>query len=140
VDPLSAQLIQQRDEIAEIPAEAVQFPDNEGVTRAQSFEAAGEGRALDGRAGEAFVRENCRASCPLQGGSLQRRVLIVGADTRIAVFHAIIMRQTYATRKPLILCTLNFVAGLTLCATSQGVTADALSRAAGVTGRIDHGW
>ena len=35
VDPLSAQRIQQRDEIAQISAEAVQFPDNEGVTRAQ---------------------------------------------------------------------------------------------------------
>jgi hypothetical protein len=42
------------------------------------------------------------ASCPLQRGKLQSGVLVIGADARIAVFHALIMRQTYATRKPLI--------------------------------------
>src|SRR4030095_3049548 len=75
---------------------------DEGVTRAQGCEAAGEGRARDGRAGEAFVREDRRASCLLQGGTLQRRVLVVGGHPCIAVFHCPIMRQTYATRKPLI--------------------------------------
>jgi hypothetical protein len=38
----------------------------------------------------------------LQCGKLQSRILVVGANAGIAVFHAILMRLTYETRKPLI--------------------------------------
>jgi len=89
---------------------AVQFPDDEGVPGAESFQAPGEGRALRRRAWKTLVLEDARAAGLVQRDKLQGGVLVIGTDTCIAVFHGPIMRQTYATRKPLISCAENFVA------------------------------
>jgi hypothetical protein len=100
-----------------LQASAVKFPDNKHTARAQGFEAAGEGRALHGRAGDTFVFEDRCAPGLLQRRQLEGGVLIVSTDARIAVLHAIIMRQTYATCKSLISRAENCVTGLTLGAT-----------------------
>ena len=55
---------------------------------------------------------------------------IIGAHTRRAVLHAAMMRQTYATRKPLDFLGENFVAQLSLCGTKavrQGTARSRLS-------------
>ena len=45
--------------------------------------------------------EHLLASGLLQGGKLHGRILILGADARVAVFHAAIVGLTFGTRKSL---------------------------------------
>jgi len=83
-------------------------------------DAAQAGWARHRRACKASVRaERCAASIrpygTLKGGRLR-----VGAHTPRARVHAARMRETSATRTPLISRVENSLTGLTLCATSQG--------------------
>jgi len=84
----------------------------------EGCEAAGESRALHRRVCQACVRAERRASCPLQRGTLQSGVLVVGADARRAIVHATTLRQTSATGMPLIARAEIWIAGLTLYATA----------------------
>jgi hypothetical protein len=65
--------------------------------------AAGEGRALFDRAGNALILEYLCASGFLERCQLQGGCLVVGGCSRIAYFHSYILRLTYATSKALIL-------------------------------------
>lgn len=91
LDIARTQLIQHGDKIAETTAKAVKLPDNERVPWLERFEALSESRALRGRAGDAFVFEDFLASSLLQGRQLQGGVLLISGDTRVTIFHAIIM-------------------------------------------------
>jgi hypothetical protein len=80
--------------------------------------ATGEGRALFDRAAYALILEYLCASGFFERGQLQGGCLVVGAGSRIAVFHDCILKQTYETFKPLFSLGCSDVSKLTLCATS----------------------
>ena len=89
-------------QVAQAAAQPVQFPDSEGVAGLERGKATGEGRALLDRAAYALILEYLCASGFFERGHLQGGRLVVGGCSRIAYFHAPILRLTYATSKPLI--------------------------------------
>ena len=76
------------DQVAEAAAETVELPHDERIAALKDFQAAGEGRAVYTRARH-LVLEHLRASRLLQGGDLHGRILVLGADARVAVSHAL---------------------------------------------------
>src|SRR5664279_3244719 len=117
-DAALLQVVEHRYQVAQAAAQPVELPHYERVAFLQRFEATEQGRALDAnRAGE-FVFKKFGASGLLERRYLHGGVLVVGADTRIADFHAVIMRQAFETAQALISLTLVFVSNLTLYGTS----------------------
>src|SRR5450631_810074 len=118
-DAALLQVVEHRYQVAQAAAQPVELPHYERVAFLQGFEATEQGRALDaGRAGE-FVFKKFGASGLLERRYLHGGVLVVGADTRIADFHAVIMRQAFETAQALISLTLVFVSNLTLSGTNK---------------------
>jgi hypothetical protein len=84
------EVIEQRDQVTQRPAQAVQFPDNQHVTRVQRRKAPGQLWPLDVSA-SSLVGVDLLAPGPLQGGELQVRVLVIRGDATIADVHAAIL-------------------------------------------------
>jgi hypothetical protein len=78
------------DQVTQRPAQAVKLPDHQHITGLQRGKAPGQLWPLDVRT-SGFISEYPLAPCPLQGGKLQVRVLVLGGDTTIADFHAAIL-------------------------------------------------
>jgi len=106
-------------QVAQAAAQAVELPDNERVAVLQGLEAAEEAGAVRRGSRYALILENGfgSASGPRQGRKLQGRALVVGRYAGVAVFHSLILQQTFETRKLLILRNLRIVSKVTLCET-----------------------
>src|SRR5271157_929331 len=114
LDALIFEVVEHGDEVAHTAAQPVELPHDERVAGLQDFEATGEGRALHMLAGH-LVLEHSFASGLLQGRKLHRRILVVGADAGIAVFHASIIGLTFWNFKPLFSGAFFRVQYVTLC-------------------------
>jgi len=108
-------------QVAQAAAQAVELPDNERVAVLQGLEAAEEAGAVRRGSRYALILENGFgfASGPRQGRKLQGRALVVGRYAGVAVFHSLILQQTFETRKLLILRNLRIVSKVTLCDTLE---------------------
>ena len=98
--PPLLQVIEHVDEIPQTPTQPVELPDDERVARLQRLQALDEGRALRRRPGDPLVLEHGPATGLLQGGELQGRILILGRDARVAVFHAGYCAEDGLTSRP----------------------------------------
>jgi hypothetical protein len=117
-NPPLPQLVEHSDQIANAPAQAVELPDHKRVAGFQCPETAEQGRALRRRSRKSVICKNLCAPGPLQCVALQSGVLVVCRYAGVAVFHALILRQTFETHKPLISAGQGSVAKLTLCETA----------------------
>ena len=116
-DAALLQVVEHRYQVLHAAAQSVEFPHYECVTFFQGFEATEQGRALDAGRPRKFVFKKSGASGFLERRYLHGGILVVGADTSIAAFHAAIMREIFATTQALISSALFFVSKLTLCET-----------------------
>jgi hypothetical protein len=89
--------------ITQAAAQSVELLHNQCVTWPQSLKAAGEGRPFCRGVSKTFVLEDGPAPDALQRRKLQRRLLILGQDVRLAVFHARILAQQNGTAQALFL-------------------------------------
>jgi hypothetical protein len=76
-----------------------------------------QGRALDRSARKPIIGENLAAPGTLQSRVLHGGVLIVGRYSGVAVFHYLIVGQTFGTRKPAFYAGFEIIPKLTLCET-----------------------
>ena len=81
------EVIEHGHKVAQAAGQAVKFPDNERVAVLQRLEATEQGRALGGGS-RALVLKDFLAPRAFQGGELQGRVLFLGRDAGVTVFHA----------------------------------------------------
>lgn len=86
--------------ITQAAAQSVELPHNQCVTWPQSLKAAGAGRPFCRGVSKTFVLEDGPAPDALQRRKLQRRLLILGQDVGLAVFHARILDNKTGLRKP----------------------------------------
>jgi hypothetical protein len=84
LDSSCAELGHERNEVREGSPRPIQFPDNEGVARAEGSKGPIEAAARDDAAAHTLVRENTLPSCSREGIALQSEVLVNGRDTRLA--------------------------------------------------------
>ena len=81
------EVIEHSHEVAQAAGQPVEFPDNQRVAVLQRLKATEQGRAFS--VGScALVLKDFLASGFLQGGELQSRVLVLGRDAGVTVFHA----------------------------------------------------
>ncbi len=81
------EVIEHGHKVAQAAGQAVKFPDNERVAVLQRLEATEQGRALGGGS-RALVLKDFLALRAFQGGELLGRVLLLGRDAGVTVFHA----------------------------------------------------
>src|SRR6266852_4267230 len=81
------EVIEHGHKVAQAAGQPVKFPDNERVAVLQRLEATEQGRALGGGS-RALVLKDFLAPRAFQGGELQGRVLFLGRDAGVTVFHA----------------------------------------------------
>jgi hypothetical protein len=87
---LYVSLIQGHGSIHDIPhasPQAVEFSDYQHIAMFQLLEATLQGRAAKSRAAYFFINKSFFAACPFERGKLQVRVLVVGSDAGVSVFH-----------------------------------------------------
>src|ERR1700729_2383452 len=78
-----------------------------------------QGRALDRSARKPVIGDNLAASRTLQGRVLHGGVLILGRYAGVAVFHYLIVGQTFGTHKPAFYAVFEIVPKLTLYETHR---------------------
>src|SRR5216683_3275126 len=81
------EVIEHGNKVAQAAGQPVKFPDNERVAVLQRLEATEQGRALGGGS-RTLVLKDFLALRAFQGGELQGRVLFLGRDAGVTVFHA----------------------------------------------------
>jgi hypothetical protein len=81
------EVIEHGHKVAQSAGQTVKFPDNERVAVLQRLEATEQGRALGG-ASRALVLKDFLAPRAFQGGELHGRVLFLGRDAGVTVFHS----------------------------------------------------
>ncbi len=81
------EVIEHGHKVAQAAGQAVKFPDNERVAVLQRLEATEQGRALGGGS-RALVLKDFLAPRAFQGGELQGRVLFLGRDAGVTIFHS----------------------------------------------------
>jgi hypothetical protein len=84
VDSSCAELGDERNKVREGSPKPIQFPDNEGVARAEGRKGSIETAARGNAAAHPLVRENTLASCSHEGIALQSEILVNGRDTGVA--------------------------------------------------------
>src|SRR5216683_1043996 len=80
------EVIEHGNKVAQAAGQPVKFPDNERVAVLQRLEATEQGRALGGGS-RTLVLKDFLALRTFQGGELQGRVLFLGRDAGVTVFH-----------------------------------------------------
>jgi hypothetical protein len=84
VDFACAEFGDERDQMREGPPKPVQFPDDEGVARAEGSKGCIETAARGNAAAYTLVREDAPASSSPEGVTLQGEVLVDGRDAGVA--------------------------------------------------------
>jgi hypothetical protein len=98
VDSSCAEFGDQRNEVREGSPKPIQFPDNEGVARAEGSKGSIETAARGNAAAHALVRENTLASCSRERIALQSEVLVSRRDTGVAASPSCMSRAAASPR------------------------------------------
>ena len=83
----AAEVVESIHDIAHAAPEAVELPDCQRVAMLQLLEATLQGRAAKSRAASSFIDKCFAAACAFERGELHVRVLVVGGDAGVSVFH-----------------------------------------------------